>query len=100
MNKQVLASGGTVSTISSPVPGPITLPAHNMFWDVNHIHSSLVASRARHDQMLQFAAVHNIAPVVEVIKHSGVDSVNQAIERLESGKVRYRVVLDLSDEQN
>jgi D-arabinose 1-dehydrogenase-like Zn-dependent alcohol dehydrogenase len=73
--------------------GPLSLPADKLFWEVYHVHSSLVASRARHDEMLQFAAVNGVKPVVEVSKHTGADSIQKAIERLESGKVRYRAVL-------
>jgi D-arabinose 1-dehydrogenase-like Zn-dependent alcohol dehydrogenase len=64
-----------------------------MFWDVYHVHSSLVASRARHADMLEFAARHGVKPTIELSKHTGADSITKAIERLESGKVRYRVVL-------
>lgn len=40
--------------------------------------------------MLDFAARHNILPTVEMFKFS---EVNEAIEKLKSGKVRYRAVL-------
>jgi len=40
--------------------------------------------------MLNFAARHNILPTVEMFKLS---EVNEAIEKLREGKVRYRVVL-------
>jgi uncharacterized zinc-type alcohol dehydrogenase-like protein len=40
--------------------------------------------------MLEFAALHKIEPVTE---HFRFDQVNEAIERLESGKARYRIVL-------
>lgn len=40
--------------------------------------------------MLNFAARHNILPTVETFKFS---QVNEAIEKLKQGKVRYRVVL-------
>ena len=70
------------------------MPADRLFWDIYHVHSSLVSSRARHAEMLQFAATHGVKPLVEVYKHTGAESITKAIERLESGKVRYRLVLE------
>lgn len=40
--------------------------------------------------MLDFAARHNIKPVVEAYR---MDQVNEALGRLRSGQARYRVVL-------
>lgn len=40
--------------------------------------------------MLNFAARHEIAPIVEVYSF---DQINEALDRLRSGKARYRVVL-------
>jgi len=40
--------------------------------------------------MLDFAALHNIEPVVETFKF---DDVNEAIQRLRDGDAHYRVVL-------
>jgi D-arabinose 1-dehydrogenase-like Zn-dependent alcohol dehydrogenase len=56
------------------------------------IQGSLVASRPIHRKMLEFAALHNIRPVLERFEMSE-DGINQAFERLEAGKVQYRVVL-------
>ena len=41
--------------------------------------------------MLEFAARHNVAPQTE---HYPMSKINEAFERLESGKARYRIVLD------
>ena len=54
------------------------------------ISGSPVGSPANIAKMLEFAAVHDIKPVVE---HFKFDQVNEAIEHLESGKARYRIVL-------
>ncbi|KAL7802299.1 GroES-like protein [Trichoderma aethiopicum] len=56
------------------------------------IHGSLVATRAVHRKMIDFAAFHKIEPVIEKFTMSE-DGINQAFERLEAGKVQYRVVL-------
>jgi uncharacterized zinc-type alcohol dehydrogenase-like protein len=42
------------------------------------------------DAMLAFSARHSVAPVVEYFPMS---KVNDALERLRSGKARYRIVL-------
>jgi uncharacterized zinc-type alcohol dehydrogenase-like protein len=54
------------------------------------ISSSPVGSPAVISQMLEFAVRHNIEPEVEVFDFANV---NAAIERLEKGSPRYRVVL-------
>ena len=41
--------------------------------------------------MLDFAARHNVAPQTE---HFPMSKINEALARLESGKARYRIVLD------
>lgn len=44
-------------------------------------------------EMIDFAAKHNILADVEVVK---MDYVNKAIERLEKNDVKYRFVIDMS----
>jgi D-arabinose 1-dehydrogenase-like Zn-dependent alcohol dehydrogenase len=51
----------------------------------------MVASRKNHDDMLRFAAVHGIKPVLEEFKMD--EGWASALERLYSGKVRHRAVL-------
>ena len=67
--------------------------ADRLFWNLFHIHSSLVASRSEHDDMLEFAARHSIKPTIEVFKHEGASTISEIIERLRTGNVRYRAVL-------
>ncbi|PIA18111.1 mannitol dehydrogenase putative [Coemansia reversa NRRL 1564] len=43
------------------------------------------------DKMLEFAAKHNIRPIIERFP---IEKVNDALERVDSGKVRYRAILD------
>jgi uncharacterized zinc-type alcohol dehydrogenase-like protein len=54
------------------------------------ISSSPVGSPAVLAEMLDFAARHNIEPKVEVFD---LADVNKAIDRLENGSPRYRLVL-------
>ena len=55
------------------------------------IGGSPVGSPASIRTMLDFAARHQIAPVAE---HFPMDRVNDAMELLESGQARYRIILD------
>jgi len=52
--------------------------------------ASPLGSPATVIKMLEFCARHDIAPIVEEMKMS---ELNEALERLESGKPRYRIVL-------
>ena len=54
------------------------------------ISASPVGSPATIAKMLNFAARHDIRPVIETY---AFDQVNEAMARLESGKARYRIVL-------
>ncbi|VAW81380.1 Alcohol dehydrogenase [hydrothermal vent metagenome] len=54
------------------------------------ISGSPVGSPANIAKMLEFAVRHNIKPVVE---HYRFDQVNEAMEKLRHGDVRYRIVL-------
>uniref|UniRef100_M1BBJ3 Sinapyl alcohol dehydrogenase 2 n=1 Tax=Solanum tuberosum TaxID=4113 RepID=M1BBJ3_SOLTU len=48
-------------------------------------------------EMLDFAAKHNITPDVEVV---AMDYVNTALERLVKSDVKYRFVLDMGKKMN
>jgi uncharacterized zinc-type alcohol dehydrogenase-like protein len=43
--------------------------------------------------MLDFAARHGVTPQTE---HMPISKINEAFERLEAGKARYRIVLDMA----
>lgn len=60
-----------------------------------HVYSSMVASRSIHDEMLEFSALHNIVPLVQVIKNQGADTIRKVFEDLDANKVRYRAVLEM-----
>ena len=63
-----------------------------MFFDGYNIHSNLVASRHVQDAMLTFAAKHGIKPVTETFEFSE-KGFQEALGRLNAGKLRYRGVL-------
>lgn len=67
-----------------------------MFFDGYNIRSSLVASRARHDEMLQFAATHGVTPWVEKFGLSE-RGIAEVVDKMKSNKIRYRGVLVAKD---
>jgi D-arabinose 1-dehydrogenase-like Zn-dependent alcohol dehydrogenase len=63
-----------------------------MFFEGYNVRTNLVASRGVHRDMLEFAARHNIRPMIETFVLSE-DGLGKAIEKLKAGSVRYRAVL-------
>lgn len=70
---------------------PIEVGVFSLIMGQRSISGSPVGSPANIARMLDFAALHKIEPVVENFKF---EQVNEAIERLESGEARYRIVLN------
>jgi uncharacterized zinc-type alcohol dehydrogenase-like protein len=70
---------------------PVSVSAFPGLLAQKSISSSPTGSPAVLKTMVDFAARHNILPKTETFKFS---QVNEAIERLRLGKVRYRVVLE------
>ena len=91
MEKEILARAGTVIPLTAPTQD-MKLPSLKMFFAGYNVHSSLVASRKVHDDMLRFAAAHDINPMIEEFKmnQAGFD---EALGKLQSGSIRYRAVL-------
>jgi D-arabinose 1-dehydrogenase-like Zn-dependent alcohol dehydrogenase len=56
------------------------------------VQGSLVAPRGLHRQMLEFAARHNIAPIVEKFPMTET-GIKEAMDKLAEGNVHYRAVL-------
>ncbi|GAB4342370.1 MAG: NAD(P)-dependent alcohol dehydrogenase [Calditrichia bacterium] len=69
---------------------PLDISAFALIGGQRSVSGSPVGSPATIAQMLEFAARHNIKPVVEKFP---LEKVNEALEHLRSGKARYRVVL-------
>jgi D-arabinose 1-dehydrogenase-like Zn-dependent alcohol dehydrogenase len=63
-----------------------------MLFDGFNVRTSLVASRAMHDEMLQFSVKHGIKTAVETfpLNEKGIAT---ALEKLQSNSMRYRGVL-------
>jgi alcohol/geraniol dehydrogenase (NADP+) len=72
------------------VPTPISAQAFPMILGQKSLSGSPLGSPATVTRMLDFAARQKVEPVVEVFPF---DQVNEAMEKLRSGKPRYRIVL-------
>jgi uncharacterized zinc-type alcohol dehydrogenase-like protein len=69
---------------------PLDVSAFSLIMGQRSVSGSPVGNPANIATMLDFAARHNIKPIIEKFP---MDRVNDAIDRLRSGKARYRVVL-------
>lgn len=70
---------------------PLDIGVFNMMGRQLSVSASPIGSPATIKQMLEFANLHNIKPIIETFKF---DDINAAVDRLRSGKARYRVVLE------
>ena len=80
--------------IVGAVMEPIAVPVFPLLLGQKSVSASPLGSPNSMGTMLQFAANHQIEPMVETYP---MDKVNDAMERLRSGKSRYRLVLKNSN---
>lgn len=85
-----LAPKGRLHTVGV-VPQPIPVPAFTLIGQQKSVSGTPLGSPYNTSVMLDFCARHGIAPITESYKMS---QVNDALEHLESGKARYRIVLE------
>ncbi len=85
----VLRPKGRLHMVGS-LTDPLIVPISTMLLGQKSISASPDGSPATMAHMLEFAARHNIEPMVESFP---LASVNDAIEKVRKGKPRYRVVL-------
>jgi len=82
---------GSILVVSLPEENisfnPFSLAAKNV-----HLIGSVIASPKQMREMLAFAAKHNIGCLVE---NFPINKVNEALEVVRSGKIRYRAVLEI-----
>lgn len=86
----VLAPNGRLHVVGA-VPKPIPVAAFSLIPQQRSISGSPTGSPVAIATMLEFAARHNVEPETE---HFPMSKINEAFARLESGKARYRIVLD------
>src|SRR5256885_11900184 len=84
-----LAPEGSFHNVGA-VLKPLEVPAFGLILGQKSVAGSPTGSPTAIDHMLEFSARHSVAPVVEYFPMS---KVNDALERLRSGKARYRIVL-------
>jgi len=72
------------------IPEPMLIPASSLINGEKSVSGSPVGSPALTRTMLEFCVRHDIYPIVEEFPMA---EVNQALEHLEAGKARYRIVL-------
>jgi len=85
-----LAPNGRLHIVGA-VTEPIPLSVFSLLLQQRSVSSSPTGSPVTIEEMLDFAARHNITPQTE---HFPMSQINEAFARLESGKARYRIVLD------
>jgi uncharacterized zinc-type alcohol dehydrogenase-like protein len=85
-----LAPKGRMHVVGA-VLQPIPLPVTSLIFGQKSVSASPTGSPVDISDMLQFAARHKIAPQTE---HYSMSKINEAFQRLEEGKARYRIVLD------
>jgi uncharacterized zinc-type alcohol dehydrogenase-like protein len=86
---KVLAPKGKLHHVGM-VMEPMPISAGSLIGGEKSISGNPTGSRALIQTMLDFSVRHNIYPTVE---EYALENVNEAVEHLENGKARYRVVL-------
>lgn len=85
-----LAPNGRMHVVGA-VTEPIPVQMIPLIFGQKCISGSPTGSPVDMQTMLEFAARHNVTPQTE---HMPMSRINEAFERLEGGKARYRIVLD------
>ncbi|RDU60280.1 NAD(P)-dependent alcohol dehydrogenase [Helicobacter marmotae] len=92
---KLLKSGGEMAIVGLP---PIEAKTHidvsSLVFNANKkVYGSLIGGIKETQEMLDFSLKHNIYPEVEIIN---ITQINEAYEKLTSGKARFRYVIDMS----
>jgi uncharacterized zinc-type alcohol dehydrogenase-like protein len=86
---EALAPNGRLHVVGA-ILEPMPIPAFGLIMGQKSVSGSPVGSPAAISTMLEFSARHSVAPIIETFPMS---KVNDALDRLRSGKARYRIVL-------
>ena len=87
----MLKTDGTLILVGAPAE-PTTVGAFSLIFKRRRMVGSLIGGIKETQEMLDFCAEHGITSDVEVIP---IQQVNEAYERVVSGDVRFRFVIDL-----
>jgi uncharacterized zinc-type alcohol dehydrogenase-like protein len=85
-----LSPNGRMHVVGA-VQEPIPVDMIPLIFTQKSLSGSPTGSPPAIETMLEFAARHNVLPQTE---HLPMSHINEALERLEAGKARYRIVLD------
>lgn len=85
-----MAPGATIHPLSVS-EGNFSIPYMPLLLQGLRVQGSVVAPRFIHRRMLEFAALHNIAPIVEKFPMTE-EGINQGLDKLNDGNVHYRGV--------
>lgn len=86
-----MAPGGTIYLLGVS-SDKLEIPYMPILLKGLRIQGVLIASRHVHNKMLQFAAFHDIKPIIQTFPMS-VEGIEEAFGKLGKGQVRYRAVL-------
>lgn len=89
----LLKSHGKLIMVGAPEK-PLELPVHALIMGRKLVAGSCVGGMKETQEMINFAAKHNITADIEVIP---IDYLNTAMERLAKNDVRYRFVIDVGN---
>ncbi|KAF3059491.1 alcohol dehydrogenase [Daldinia childiae] len=87
----ILAPGAWIHPLSVD-EGNFSIPYLPLLLGAITVQGSVVAPRYIHQRMLEFAALHNIKPVVQTFPMTEA-GIKDAMDKLEQGKVHFRAVL-------
>lgn len=93
----LLKRDGSLVTVG--LLGPYKAPTNNMEVAMHRrsVSGSLIGSIKETQEVLEFCAMHSIAPEVELIP---IQDVNKAFDRMMDEEVRYRFVIDMQSLKN
>lgn len=89
----LLKSNGKLVMVGG-VAKPLELPVFSLLGGRKLVAGSLIGGIKETQEMIDFAAEHNVKPDIEVVP---IDYVNTAMERLEKADVKYRFVIDIGN---
>ncbi|KAK6923250.1 Alcohol dehydrogenase, N-terminal, partial [Dillenia turbinata] len=89
----LLKSNGKIVLVGAP-DRPFEVPSLSLIFGRKMVAGSCFGGLRETQEMMEFAAKHNIVPDIEVI---AMDYVNTAMERLQKGDVKYRFVIDVGN---
>ena len=72
--------------------GDLTIPYMALVENGLRVQGGICPSRGTHVKMLRFAAFHGIKPISQTFPLT-VEGIEEAMEKLDKGKMRYRAVL-------